>query len=582
MQLTNKILKNQIKGFIALYFIILSFELLINLESDRLMLYWPAHNILPIILNKKIDLLNFDFFTTNYRNSPQIFLSNIYSKILPEDHLEILSIFSIAMIYIKSFVNSIQIFIAVSIFYNIKNLFKKQNKSIPPFNYLGAGIVYNAIIFIPKFVYLLPNNFSKLISFLYYLFLQTPLLGVTIAGFSFPLSIASSRGISLSISLLTVSFPIILNLYHFKIERKINFVILSICFILNFLATLIHPVSPLTGLIIILIYHFSSLKIGLFYRLKLFYIVNISSYILGLIILIYNFPQSPIDNNIFFQSYVVLRHPHHYLPSFYLLNKDFLLNFFISATIVLIILISNRIIFRKDALNRLLIGASFLAFALNLIQFLFVEILNINIFIKYGLSSLSFIFNLFYTISFIYFLNLFIHKKNYLPKFKLFFRRIILIINDVLIKKIIFLLLTIIMILSISCFNLNFIKIQNSWTKQLSNFMSSSDYSKTSQILIDKNLRDRFIFPREIGGLNIFFDDYFPFTTESISEWQERYYEIENLKECINSTSLICTIRSQNNVFYVTDKIEEKFSNNIQSFKINNKKFFIQEINNSN
>ena len=436
---------------------------------------------------------------------------------------------------------------------------------------------------IPKFVYLLPaipNNLSKLISFLYTLFLQTPLVGVTIAGFQFPLSMASARGISLSISLLTASFPIILNLYHIKIERKINFIILSICFALNFLATLIHPVSPLSGLIILLIYDFSSINIGLFYSLKRFYIVNISSYILGLITLLYNFPQSPIDNNIFFQSYVVLSHPFHYLPSFYLFNKDFFLNFSISATIIITMLTINKIKFRRNALNRLLIISSIFAFSLNLIQFLFVEILNINLFIKYGLSSLSFIFNLYYSISLIYFVYLFIHKKSYFPRFKLIFKRILLIINDVLIKKITFLLLITIIILSLSCFNLNFIKIQNSWTKQLSNFMSFNGYSKTTQILIDKNLRDKFIYPREIGGLNIFLDDYFPFTTESIVDWKERYYEIENLEECIKSNSLKCNIKSQNNVFFVSDKIQDKFSNNIQSFKINNKKIFIQEIKN--
>ena len=53
---------SKIKTFIFINLVFIILDILLNIYYPNFKLYWPAYNILPGILNAKINILEFDFF----------------------------------------------------------------------------------------------------------------------------------------------------------------------------------------------------------------------------------------------------------------------------------------------------------------------------------------------------------------------------------------------------------------------------------------------------------------------------------------------------------------------------------------
>ena len=186
------------------------------------------------------------------------------------------------------------------------------------------------------------------------------------------------------------------------------------------------------------------------------------------------------------------------------------------------------------------------------------------------------ILNIFYIIFIIYFLyllnlkyKLFSRYKNKSYKFKL--------LNRVFCQKHLFYpLILIILILSLITFKLNFLKIEKSFTNKLSNYIALN-YDRKSEFIIDKNLEKYFKYPRELGGINIFHDNYYPFATKSIIEWRQRGELLSDLEDCVNSNLSSCKLSIGAKVFYFSDVFQDKFQVNNKSFYINKLEFLLEK-----
>ncbi len=572
------IVKNKIKTFIFINLVFIFFDILENIFYEDFSLPWPSTIILPAIIKNLTGLLGSDFFTSSYSNTPQDFSINIYSFFLNNNHKSILSLFSLSSIFINSFIVTVPLFLVNSIFFSIASSINSE-KSKLNFNstFVNISLIYKSINIFESFFknYILPESWGKVI-YLYQFLVRTPLTGASFGGWTF-WDTQSTRGISLGLSLFSIIIPILIDIYKFKLKKTFLYLLLFFLFLLNLLAGLIHPVSPLATLIIMFIYFFINQNINLFSKWKYFFLTSLISYSTAILLVLNRFPQDKIDNYTLFDIYVKIRHPHHYLPSYYLNEQEFLGKIFVNFLIIIFIYIINNLILRNNTLKKILISLLTSALGINLIQFIFVEKLKISIFTKFGISSLSFIFNIFYMICIIYFLylitlkyNLFFKNKNQSNKFNFlnigFFQ-----------KQFFYPLIFILIILSLITYKLNYSKIEKSSTNKLSIYIASN-YDQTSEFIIADNLIKYFKYPRELGGINIFHDNYYPFSTKSIIEWRERGKSLDDLEVCINSNLSSCKLSSNAKVFYISNVFQDKFQLNNKSVYINEIEFFIQQV----
>ena len=71
-------------------------------EYKDIILRWPSVNIVSAILKIKGFEIN-DYFTNNILETPLRVIINLFSLLLPKDHLQLVSIYSIYSLFIKSF-----------------------------------------------------------------------------------------------------------------------------------------------------------------------------------------------------------------------------------------------------------------------------------------------------------------------------------------------------------------------------------------------------------------------------------------------------------------------------------------------
>ena len=119
-----------------------------------------------------------------------------------------------------------------------------------------------------------------------------------------------------------------------------------------------------------------------------------------------------------------------------------------------------------------------------------------------------------------------------------------------------------------------------------SKWLEEQDQKKTFDHLngaeINDEIRNEFIYPRVIGGMNIYSDVYYPFNLKVIKEWKERIISLGQLKVCIEEKSSDCSLKSKVRVFYITKNIKEGLTSNILSFNSNKNQIFIQEVDTKN
>ena len=379
-------MKYLIKLYLIYFFIFFLRDLSYAWGNEDIILRWPSLNIISPIL-KINNLLGDDFYTNSILSTPLRTIINIFTIFLPKKHLELISAYSIFSLIFKSLLPITLIFLASTFTTLIVREFNYKNNFNIKKHFTYTFFIGNVIFFI-----------SKQSEYLKYIFFGTP-----ISLWGFPTALASSRGISLFISLIAVNITLATRLFKPN-EYNLNKKLLIVSFFINLFASIIHPISPLFSLVFVLL-------INLIINKKIFswlslYLVYFVSWFLGVLVILNLYPQENIDNLDLFRIYVQNSHPEHYLTSHYInqiLNWEFLIcNFLISIIIVLI----TRNNFLRGIFTRLLFLNFFIITFVNLNQYLSVEIFKNTLFIKLGLTFLNITYNFLYFSSFLLFLSL--------------------------------------------------------------------------------------------------------------------------------------------------------------------------------
>ena len=540
-----------IKLYFFYFLIFFIIDLNYALGNENLILRWPSLNIISSLL-KTNNLINNDFYTNSLLNTPLRTTINIFSLILPKTHLELISSFSLFSLLFKSLLPLLLIFLSTTIATIIVKDFHRGKSFTNEYYFSSLFFIGTIIFFLSK-----QTNIIKDIFF-----------GTPIALWGFPTALASSRGISLFISVICLNIPLLIQLFRPN-QKELNIKLLIFLFSINLIASIIHPISPIFSLIIIFL-----IKI-LFNKtlLSWFKIINI-------FFISFLYPQANINNLDLFRIYIENNHAHHYLPSFYLeeiLKSRFLLiNLFIS---IFFITYNYKNNFIKRTFIKLLISNFFIIIIINLNQFFLVEILKNSLFIKLGLTFLNISYNFLYFTSILIFLSLIDfnpkrllivifnpNSREYKPKF--------LSLNLMLISLTIFTL-----ILTRNVYEGNIIKAQNSMS-----FISGNKIQKlninNSEYIIDKKFNKDIKYPRELGLINIFSDDYFPFNLGSLKSWEEKASARKAFETCLakNSDKCFLPIKYHKKIFYLSSVKKHNLGKEILIDDIRNIPIYIYNI----
>ena len=532
-------------------------------EYKDIILRWPSVNIVSAILKIKGFEIN-DYFTNNILETPLRVIINLFSLLLPKDHLQLVSIYSIYSLFIKSFLPVLLIFLASCI---TTLLHKKVVNNRMILNYQSQFL---KIFFIGNIIFYLSKQSDNL---------KLLFFGVNIADWGFPNALASSRGISLFISISSLVIPLLFEIFEVNINKLEKYLYITL-FLINLIASLIHPISPIISLIILIfiILLINETQINF----KLILLVNFISWCFGLLIIFFNFPQESIDNISLFTIYIKDSHSHHYLPSAYFLkffNNIFpiILNYLISIFFIFYYRKSNT---KKEIFTNLFIFFNTIIFIINSIQYLFVELLKNQLFMKLGLTFANITYNFIYFVSFLLFISLIsINKKKI--EFKEFHKiRDYPLINIKILNLTFLIFIISTFILTINVHQLNIKKVKNSLSYNLGEKISFFDNHKY-EFIIDKKLEGSLLYPREIALINIFSDNYFPFKQDVLKDWRERSMHLNNFRNCINSSvKNKCYLPDsyKKYLLYVSDEKQTKLGKEIFNKEINGNNIHINLI----
>lgn len=533
----NKFFK---KYYLSFYIATLSvlFKQIYYLVNDLIFLPWPGRQIIPSIFFQKEKLLS-DFYSKSMDGSQYEIIGVIFNKInffSSDTFLALYSsfsiVFNVTVIVFSSFLLT-EFLKFLDIFNSIK-----QNKIEKYFSTFFTIVISVSII--------LPQNFNFIIS------------GIDIAGFTFPLlTQLNPGGISFLLTLL-LSIKLFKSFEYksFDIKYKLLFVI----------SIIIHPVIPLFFLLLNFVILIMSYKKSNFYR-KIFieFIVNTLIFLItAIFIKFYYVTENSINNVDLFNIYVVDRHIHHYLPSNYFNPKILLYVLINILTFSFFIARSNNM-----KINKLIIISFVIIILIHSGQYFFVEYLKLEPFILLGISRLSTFYNFIFITLLGYVFFRYFGFNNFLSQ----------IINYRYNRFLGVLFFALFLFFHFDSTK-NLIKNHN--TRTLANNLSKLSLSSNPEILLDNNIMDEFHFLREIGHLNVFSDNYFPFSLSNIHEWKKRKDLKESfIKNISNRKEISALIKkiSQNDIILFVTYSEIADFKLISDFKMTNEKnYFVYKL----
>ena len=323
------------------------------------------------------------------------------------------------------------------------------------------------------------------------------------------------------------------------------------------LSTFIHPVVGIGNYLIkvILCLNRKIIFLSLLKKELIFFIftVCIPFLIIGLI-----WNENVINTSKFIDIYIVARHPHHYLVSYYFNYFSLIVLLFPLFLFVINIKESKELSFFS------IIIFLFLALPI-LVQFIFIEIIPIKLFAKLGISRIAiFAYLLLFILTTITFqrqisalMNKFVDLviiSKFNKKFSyLYWHKSIYVILPLFV---IFLFLKIL--------PMNYVKISNeiSLSKKLASLNLDNDkIIQFSNKISDNVTRTSQI--RILSKTSVFQDGYFTFNEKFMSKWFDRF---EKTNSYNNEEDLICYLKENRVDYYVTGK-----ETNFESIYNNNK-----------
>lgn len=489
--------------------------------SHYLPFIWTTNS--SIILSQKIlnqEIFNFDLSVLANYDSPKFLLSLIISKI--------------------------SIFLNIDIF----NLYYYLSYLIVVLTSLFIGCSFNVIISNESnFFYIKYNSIKNILIIILSLGLFSRY--TSLLGFGWP----SFTSFNILYTVSEQSFSLMLGfigLYFFSLKKE------KISIPLYFLSTLIHPVIGLSNYIFKIILNLNTnLNINKLIKIEIFYFVIKVLIPILLITLIWN--NTNISTNSFIDIYVKFRHPHHYLPSYYVNLVFYLLNF------CLLYLFLFEFKKRKNLSTICLVVFLWISLS-TIFQFFFTEIYPVKIFAKLGLSRLNIYSIIFLKLIFILFFQEYLN--NFLKKIiqNPFFLKIKILIEKIYIKKIFIFIIIVIFILMNSLILSKDIFLNINEELTLSNKLKNLNNNDKSKIVQFSENINNFINKtttiRILSEYNIYSDNVFPFNENYILEWYKRRMETVSFKE---DEDYMCYLYNNNIDFYVSEKklnFEPIFFNN--------------------
>lgn len=553
-------MKYTIKLYLFYFLIFFCIDLSFAWGHENIILRWPSLNIISSLL-KINNVFGNDLYTNSLLNTPLRITINIFSKVLPETHLELISAYSIFSLLIKSLLPITLIFLSTV----ITTLIVKEINNGKNFNIKHH---FTFLFFIGNLIFYISNQ-SELLKDIFF--------GTPIAEWGFPTALATSRGISLFISLLSVNIAFLLKLFRPR-YNELSKSLLIILFIINLTASIIHPISPLFSLLIVFILNII-LNETLIISSKLF-LVYFASWISGVILISFLYPQGIIDNLDLFRIYIENNHASHYLPSYYIKEilkwKLLIFNCFIS---IFFIIFQNKNHFTKKIFTNLLISNIAILTIFNFSQYFLVEMQKNPLFIKLGLTFLNISYNFIYFISILLFivLNIFRDKRLLSNIFEI---GLIKSYKGLKLIDLFLLSLTIFtLILTTNIYESNLVKIKESTTYITGNKIQSLNIDN-SEFIIDTKLVKDLKHPRELGLIKVFSDNYFHFNIESLKLSETKSKHLKELEDCLKKNTYKCylPIQYEKEIFYISKSKQTLLGKEIFYENINNIPIYIYTI----
>lgn len=510
-------------------------QLYYTYNKGLIFLSWPGRQILPSFLFEQ-GKLSEDFYTKSAAVSQYQIVASTVNKInifTGDNFLSLYSVLSIILYIVVILLASILLtkFTIASGFFSEKDYKKNENNLLIYFSFILNGY----LTFVP------------------YLNIKYLFTGVDIAGFSFPLMDQLNPG---GISFLLIEILSIMLLNGAPFISKGRRFLFSLIFILS---VIIHPVVPLFLLILNTILLLLNSE-NLIQRKKraILLVFNLFIYVLTLFFInLYFFKETSISSIDLFNIYIKDRHPHHYLPSNYL-SKEVILLFLINNFILLVI----YLLIKNAKVKNTILLAFLLVISIHTFQYIGVEYFKSKYLIILGISRLSGIYKFLY-MSIVGFVI--ISTINNIKISTLF--------NNILTKKLFYFSICLTIIFLIFHFNYTKEKIKSSNSRALFNTLKINKIPSNTEIIVDYRLEQEFEFLREIGSLNVFSDEYFPFSMEHIKEWQVRKdLKDKLLKNGLIDSSLINQINkiAKNNMVLFISPAEKTNLQFISKLKIKN------------
>jgi len=496
-------------------------------STSKLHLLWPGKQVISGVLYVRGDLQS-DFLASSTVDSSYLISAKLISAILPHGREQMLAAYA-------SFACLLSILVLwLSIIFLVKawRILCRTNQllsadaleAVAPLVYVGLAFVLPAIYH---------NEIHGLWSIIH---------PARVAGWDFPLADAfNPSGVSFLLTLVALLIKVSgpehrgLRLNPGDLTRAV------VPLILIFIATIVHPVVPLFGVVAFM---FFSLIVGSPSFLNLRYVKEAGlfalAWLVGALMVFLLFPQVGIDANDYFRIYVVNRHPHHYLPSHYIriARVDVAVNFVVLGVLAIA---STRCTKSRWSLKAFALCFALLT-AVHAAQYLFVEVSKSPVFITLGISRVSGFYNFAYLLLLVTGVSIVGCRVK-----ALLFRRTegsgsdpisalvprsraigfivpvvltcaILVFSGVLLSKIFY-----------NQFRL--VTKQPEWIirSKFDSLVAERDY----EVLSDFKLSNL----REVGGLAVYSDKYFPFASRNVLEWERR--------RVLNRTFLQCFKRKK-------------------------------------
>lgn len=471
-------------------------------QSDFFVLPWPSRQILPGILERK-GLLEGDFYAESARQSVYDLSTHVVAFLFSDTRMEVAIQFSLY----SAFAEIVSLSLATILIYKFLVLVLPSENTTENQDLLRLSPI--ALPFIALYLFAVSNDMFHL---------SWPHTG----GWRLPLTgTFNPQGFSWWISVTA------LLLWRFDGPYDGFLVQRAMAPLLVLVATFCHPVIPATIIATALIF---ALIVGpagkSLFRASL---TLAFAWVVGVIFILVIYAEPSIPPRDLYNIYAAERHPHHYVPSSYV-TKDSVVNFclFLWFSIVGLALLNRLSVFNVMVL--------FIAATMpHVLQYVLVEQLQVPAAVKFGPSRVIFAYNLVAITLITSGLFAIILRLGLVRKILLIFLHKPVVIVFQMAGLFLIALSTALLVRGhLQGIDDRFAARPGTEIGMMLRAAGLGDHAVV--MVPDETNGSRWIsqiYFREIGGMPVFVDYYFPFSEQAMLSWYDRQKKVERLAGCL-------------------------------------------------